>query len=367
MESPPSADPPPPTLATIIASDVCEFIARHFSLTDFAALAAALLPLCPQELWTAIESNAMCILADAPLFCAADNFVTAAIWPLSVAASNWCPREFFGALRAPAFCRVTGSGRCAHGLCQKQEEPKEGVVEILDWLARDDSPPSVRVVSLECLAWLHGALGRRDAALDAWMRAARAGSARALLDIGVRSYMEGTASTVYCMPSTPKRLGLVASSSADNKGASNAAAKSTGAGAGAEPMLRKAARHPSLDSLPNLEGHVIRTKAHLYLGMMALDGDGCAQDDDAAHASFVAAAKAAKAGLLAWSRVEEEQTRAAPEPELEPVQPEEHRFWSTAASPSWRRFGTVLKQLLNDAEESIQGLEGPTPSMYRNA
>ena len=77
--------------------------------------------------------------------------------------------------------------------------------------------------------------------------------------------------------------------------------------------------------------------------------------------------KAAKAGLLAWSRVEEEQTRAAPEPELEPVQPEEHRFWSTAASSSWRRFGTVLKQLLNDAEESIQGLEGPTPSMYRNA
>ena len=80
-ESPAAA---PPTLRSIISSDACDLVAQHLSLTDFAALTTALQPLCPQELWNGVEVNAAHILADAPLFCAADNFVNAAIWPLSV-------------------------------------------------------------------------------------------------------------------------------------------------------------------------------------------------------------------------------------------------------------------------------------------
>lgn len=210
-------EPASPTLRTLLSGDTCDLVVLHLGLADLAALTIVLLPAHPRELSEAIEAHAARCLALAPLCCVAESFATAAIWPVSVAACNWHPREFFGNLRAPAYCRVAGSGTCSHGLCQKQEQPKQGVVEVLEWLARDAPPlleatadapaaatgPSTRVLSLECLAWLHGALGRGEAALEAWARAARAGSARALLDLGVRSYGEGTASVVYTMPSTP--------------------------------------------------------------------------------------------------------------------------------------------------------------------
>jgi hypothetical protein len=210
---------PPPTLRTLLSGDTCGLVARHLGLAELAAITVVLLPARPRELFEAIELFAARCLPDAPLWCAAESFSTAAIWSVRVAACDWHPRVFFGGLRAPAYCRVAGSGLCAHGLCQKQELPKQGVLELLEWLARDSPPllkppssdvasaaaagasgcrpkassdaaatagPSTRVLSLECLAWLHGALGRRDTALGAWARAARAGSARAQLDVGVR-------------------------------------------------------------------------------------------------------------------------------------------------------------------------------------
>ena len=75
---------------------------------------------------------------------------------------------------------------------------------MLNWLARDDgkvtsSRSMLSVLSLECLAWLLGAIGHTDSALDVWAQAAQAGSARAQLDLGVCSYGEGTASPMYCM------------------------------------------------------------------------------------------------------------------------------------------------------------------------
>ena len=219
------------------------------------------------------------------------------------------PRKFFADLRAPAFCRVAGRRCCAHGLCQKQEQPKAGVVEVLEWLALDASygccccgdddapcsggvsacgassaselsPLPLCVLSLECLAWLYGALGQRDAALAAWGRAASAGSARAQLDVGVRSYGEGTASPVYTTPSTQRFSDSGGGAAAVELPSCSVvpdpppALPPAGAG-GAEALLRAAASNPSLRGL-GLEGHVIRARAQLYLGMMSLDGDGSA-------------------------------------------------------------------------------------------
>ena len=141
-------------------------------------------------------------------------------------------------------------------------------------------------------------------------------------------------------------------------------------------MLRSAARHESLDRL-GIEGHVIRAKARLYLGMMALDGDGCEQDDDAALSHFAQAAKAARAGLAKCKEAEAEElacvTASPPDFSDATVQDDdEYRFYVPPSAIQSRArmeraFGTLLKQLLSDAEEGIQGLEGPTPRMYRNA
>ena len=126
---PGTAEPEPapsPTLRTLLAGDTCGLVARHLGLAELAALTIVLLPARPRELFEAIEAFAARCLPDAPLWCAAESFSTAAIWSVSVAACDWHPRLFFGGLRAPAYCRVAGSGRCAHGLCQKQELPKQG-------------------------------------------------------------------------------------------------------------------------------------------------------------------------------------------------------------------------------------------------
>ena len=117
---------PAPTLRTLLSGDTCGLVAQHLGLPELAALTVALLPARPRELFEAIEAFAARCLPDAPLWCAAESFSTAAIWSVSVAACDWHPRVFFGGLRAPAYCRVAGSGRCAHGLCQKQELPKQG-------------------------------------------------------------------------------------------------------------------------------------------------------------------------------------------------------------------------------------------------
>ena len=93
------------------------------------------------------------------------------------------------------------------------------------------------------------------------------------------------------------------------------------------------------------------------MGMMAMDGDGSTQDDDAALACFRRAAKAAKAGLVLARAGREEPA------ELEPVEPE-YRFYSPPKHAAASRaqadaeFVALLKQLMNDAEESVQSLGG---------
>ena len=180
------------TFHTILCSDVCSVIADHMvDLADLAALWCCTLPAeVPAALHSAVIARATQIVSEqAPLWIAASSFEKTACWPITVAACDWIPRRFFAELRAPAFCRVTGFGRCSHGLCQKQETPKPGVMELLECLASAGSAkepaPDIAWLSVECIAWLCGALGRKEQALRAWTRAAAAGSPRAQFDVGI--------------------------------------------------------------------------------------------------------------------------------------------------------------------------------------
>ena len=276
---------PPPTLVSLFSGDECELIAGRLDLASAAALAQALLPRRPIRLYESFLTLAKGLGRIAPLCSAARDFEEEALWPTSVSAADWRPREWFGQLREEAVCRVAGSGTCSHGLCQKRETPKAGVLEMLEWFGTREATlnGSVRAVCLECIAWLSGAVGRNDAARAAWARAAAAGSPRAQLDIGFRSYRcTGTAATVY-----------YAADSARPPAATSAA----GAPRRAESLLRAAASNPSLASLSGLEGHTVRARAAMLLGMMALDGDGSTQDDAAAQGYFERALLAARAGL----------------------------------------------------------------------
>ena len=308
------ADAVPPTLLSILSSDVAGVITQQLeSIADVAALWRSLAPLQPVHLRWAVEARAAILILDAPVWSAAGNFEDDALWPITVAACDWHPRPFFASLRQPAFCKVAGSGTCSHGLCQKQEMPKEGVLELFELLAGkagDDACVATqltRTTAIECAAWLCGAVGRHEAAEQYWMRAASQGSARALLDIGLRLYRTtGSASTLYSGPHALKTFTtlptLISSGRAPGASGGTAAATAAGHVSGgraadtAEALLRRAKSNPALQSL-GLEGHVIRARSLMTLGMMALDGDGAAQDDAAAFHAFEGAVKAVKAGL----------------------------------------------------------------------
>ena len=325
-------DPPesPPTLHTILFGDTCSIVISHIEdLADLAACWRSLLPRHHAPFLMAIEQRAAHIIeVSAPLCSAASSFAQDALWPPSVPANKWKPPPFFAALRAPPFCKVTGSGKCSHGLCQKQETAKAGVFELLERLAvRDDAPrgePSglpTSVLALECVARLHAALGRNEIALKAWERAAAAGSARAMLDLGIRRY------------------------GCDEQDARAAAA-----------MLRTAADSPSLPAL-GLEGCVVRARALMLLGTMALDGDGCEADDLVAHAFFEGVSAAAAEGTKLMASLDADADARDDDAGVQGAQ--SAAFWT----PGWRErarsahlLGQALKQAGEDAHEVLQSM-----------
>ena len=271
----------PVTLRTLLSSDACLVIIDHLdNLADLAALWLCPLPVRPEVLQDAVSCRATKLLALAPLWVAADLFEQSALWPVAVAACDWLPRPFFATLRAPKQCKVTGHGGCSHGLCQKQETPKAGVLDLLVLLSTEESCSSL---ALEVHAWLCGALGRNDDAMRAWRDAAAAGSPRAQFDVGIRRYQsEGSASTLYHDPDAP--LPAAPSSREDPSAICSAAA-----------LLRLASKNPTLPSL-GLEGYVIEARSLMVLGMMTLDGDGIPQDDAKAFECFEGACRAVHKG-----------------------------------------------------------------------
>jgi hypothetical protein len=100
----------------------------------------------------------------------------------------------------------------------------------------------------------------------------------------VRRYNTGTASTVYY------QAGYARPDSSASESA-----------AGAEAMLHAAVSNKSLGSM-GLEGLVIEARAHMILGMMALDGDGSKQDDGEAFVCFERALRVAKKARAAPSK-----------------------------------------------------------------
>ena len=342
----PPPTPPPPTLVSLFSGDECELIAWRLDLASAAALAQALLPRQPTRLYQSFLTRAKGLERIAPLCSAASDFEEAALWPVSVSAADWRPREWFGQLREEAICRVAGSGTCSHGLCQKRETPKAGVLAMLEWLSTRETTldGSVRAVCLECIAWLSGAVGRNDAARAAWSRAAAAGSARAQLDIGARSYRcTGTAATVY-----------YAVDSARPPATSAAAAVPVRR---AEALLRAAASNPSLASLSGLEGHTVRARAAMLLGMMALDGDGSTQDDAAAQGYFERALLAARAGLACRNelpRGSEVASWASYSLHL--------AEWANSYSVA---LADACTQVAEDAVDTLQSMDLATPSGLR--
>ena len=275
----------PPTLLHILSGDTCFLIVSHIhTLSDLAATWSCMLPSLPRALREAVNLRAQALIEAAPL-CLTDDFVQDAIWPVTVAACYWHPRPFFASLRAPAVCRVTGSGICSHGLCQKQESPKEGVLELLELMAAGQTPPCAPL-ALECLAWACGALGRKEAAMRAWRRAAFAGSPRAQLDLSVREYRQRT--STYSTEARP----IAAKPLPPASPAERPAAQTAGT---AEALLHAVVVNPALESL-GVEGHTILARAFLHLGLMALDGDGTDQNDAAALEHLERALRAAKAG-----------------------------------------------------------------------
>lgn len=357
-----AAEHPPPapiTLGTILSGDAGTLVIDQLDcIEDIAALRLCLAPVRPKELENAIMQRAGHLVSAAPLWSAVSNFIEDFCWSNTVAAADWRVQPFFAAMRAPAVCRVTGSGRCLHGLCQKQETPKEGVLELLaslhvrgpassptDASARDPSQSTVHLAALECSARLNGALGRNEMALRIWSQAADAGSARAQLDIGVRLYNSGTASTVYYRGGYNREAGPEAE---------------VALAAGAEAMLRLAASNPSLLSL-GLEGCVIKARAYMLLGMMALDGDGSTQDDQSALSWLDQAQRTAKLAI-AKDTVTHEDEAEGPEDE-EPMQ-----FWgahtcgSRAVAYGKTEYGRRMLQRLGDLEadarETMESMEG---------
>ena len=355
---PPQPEPPSaleqPTLATILSSDACVFVVQHCAtLADLAALYHSILPRQPAVLMHAVDIRATVLIRSAPLCSAATNFSEEALWPVTIAAANWHPHPFFAALRAPACCRVAGSGTCSHGLCQKQETPMPGVFELLERAVAcderagpqgDAEGPRTSVLAIECIARLNGALGRNEQALREWERAATAGSARAQLDVGIRRYSTGTASTVYEAPgAAPSR-----SSAAGTSGAASAVS-----------LLRSAADSADLPAL-GLEGTVLRARALMLLGMMSLDGDGVAQDDGAAFEFFERVLRTVRAGkkLVAAAANEEQPPEeehgadAASDQSLDESQ--RAAFWNRSRVPS---LSQALLQAGADAQESMESMD----------
>ena len=285
----------PPTLITILSSDVAHLVLASLDrLEDLAATKAALAPRNPQRLHDALVDVAAVALHEAPLYSAVSNFAEDFCWPRSVAAADWHVHPYFAALRAPAFCRVAGWGACSHGLCQKQESAKAGVMELLEDVATSGSSApagevgavGAAVSALECRARLLGVLGRNEAALRAWGEAAAAGSARAQLDLGIRKYHTGSsASTLYSAP------GAQLPEEADEGGVDES--RACGSADGAERLLCAAASNPRLHSM-GLEGVLVEARACMVLGMMALDGDGSMQCDASAASWFERALRAAR-------------------------------------------------------------------------
>lgn len=329
-----------PTLRAVLSGDTAALVVQWLDrIEDLAAALASVAPLYSKDLHDAIMSRAREIVVKAPLWSAVSNFCEDFLWPSTVAAANWHVHPYFGAMRAPQVCRVAGSGTCSHGLCQKQEAPKEGVLELLAALASGSNSNSVVVAALECAARLNGALGRNETALQLWSDAAEAGSARAQLDLGVRRYNTGTASTVYCQPgSDPSPV--------------------VESAAGAEKLLRAAASNPALPSL-GLEGRVIKARACMILGMMALDGDGSTQDDKAAFIYFNRAQSAAKPDRddAALSEGSEGSAESGDEDV-----PRVMKYWDRAHSFGRAEYQRRMRQSLldveADAQESMANMEG---------
>ena len=186
------------TLQSLLCGDLASCIISCLGrLEDVAALELSLKPL-PRALMDAVNTRVSVILKvdwagcrRLPL-----DFEKECLWPADVSAANWHPLPLLASMRSPAYCKVTGSGQCMHGLCQKQEEAKPGVMQLLARIASETagaSPPQ-RALALECSACLDGALGRNDAARHTWARAAAAGSAPAQLDIGIREFRSAAGS-----------------------------------------------------------------------------------------------------------------------------------------------------------------------------
>ena len=334
----------PPTLLHILSGDTCFLIVSHIhTLSDLAAVWSCLLPSLPRALREAIKLRAQALIKAAPLWLTED-FVLGAIWPVTVAACDWHPRPFFASLRAPAVCRVTGSGLCSHGLCQKQESPKEGVLELLELMAAGQTPPCAPL-ALECLAWACGALGRQEAAMRAWRRAAVAGSPRAQLDLSVREYRQRTGTySAEARPLAAKPL----------PPASPAELPAAQTGGSAEALLRAVVVNPALKSL-GVEGHTIQARALLHLGLMALDGDGTDQDDAAALEHLERALRVAKAGeaMVALDPSARSQSRSrvvALDPSVLPCRdPSEHEYA--------RRLCEQLCEVARDAQEILESMD----------
>ena len=299
-----STSAPPPTLLALLTGDLAHLIVMEFNtLDELGALLCSIKPV-PAMLHDATMQRAVELLARLPLrspwqlraplsgggsgssssssssaggSSSKQTFEEAALWALSVPASRWHPAGWIARLRAPPFCRVAGSGvRCSHGLCQKQEAAAPGVMPLLRALAsargggrrsRADAPPGpepqappLAALALEVRAWLLGALGRNDDALAEWAAAAHAGSARAQLDLGLRMYRKSEE--------------------------------------GGAEMLRLALEN---ERLPPRERSLVRAKAHLYLGLMHLDGDAGVEQSDAVAASHFKLAAAAGASLKGFA------------------------------------------------------------------
>ena len=333
----------PPTLLHILSGDTCFLIVSHIhTLSDLAATWSCMLPSLPRALREAVNLRAQALIEAAPL-CLTDDFVQDAIWPVTVAACYWHPRPFFASLRAPAVCRVTGSGICSHGLCQKQESPKEGVLELLELMAAGQTPPCAPL-ALECLAWACGALGRKEAAMRAWRRAAFAGSPRAQLDLSVREYRQRT--STYSTEARP----IAAKPLPPASPAERPAAQTAGT---AEALLHAVVVNPALESL-GVEGHTILARAFLHLGLMALDGDGTDHNDAAALEHLERALRAAKAGeaqvaLDPSTRSQSRSRVVALDPSVLPCRgPIEHEHA--------RRLCEQLCEVARDAQEILESM-----------
>lgn len=322
------------SLPVILSGDLALLVMSQLSaLEDVAALLCSLEPLVPEALRQSARQRGSELVITLPLWkpwCGAytsskhldgrDGFAELALWPVSVPACRWHPVPWVRTLRAPPVCRVTGSGRCAHGLCQKQEDAKPGVEALLRDLGSDQPdpgahapataatradaparrrPPNVVVLAREALAFLLGALGRNDEALATWDAAADAGSTRALLDIGVRRYRQCDS-------------------------------------AAARARLQEVAE-PGASHLSPREHGLAVLKAHVHLGMICLDGQGKRgeRSDPQARAHFVNVIEFAK--LL----------REAPQAESST---EEEGPWG-----AWWR--AEIDDMVHEAHEALESIE----------